>query len=245
MLIFCYDYGIATVEQSPTQEVQHPKYDADYTARLIVYSFFFSQGNAGFQYEILGYLVSKFRTHFDESVFDEASSLAAQRIKRIGSNRKTHKELDWKNEPIDFSEAAAQLQAKTYFGYVKELLDEEPEVANGKFELPKLRKHVLEKDYQHLGPTNNGGGRRREPSASSSPYSDGHLSQWVYFGLMRQATGMSEYDQMFADMVSCDMHYKEYELPHLINYHIHFHPDQYDFLPDWAKESVVPGSTPY
>lgn len=240
---------MSNVELAPSEEAQIHRYDADYTASLIVNSFFFSQGDVTYQHGILSYLVSNFRDHFDEAVFDEATNLVAQRISRTGNNRKTHREHDQDNKPIDFSEAAVKVQASTYSDFLKNLLSLDPEEVNGLFELPKLRKWAIAVDIRHLGPDNGGGGRNRKPSPNSSPYSDGHLSQWVYFGLMGQTTRMPEYDQMFADMVSSTPTHmgkalEEHQLPYLINYHIHFHPDQKDHLPDWAKKMVVPGSAP-
>ncbi|HVO86176.1 MAG TPA: hypothetical protein VMT23_00390 [Candidatus Binatia bacterium] len=232
---------MATLEQLPINEARSESYGVSYTARLLVSSFFFSQGKQPAQDKIWAYMAKKFGANFDQDEIWQAVGPAAKAAFAIRSNERLHQAVirDGVQEDTTFEQAKNSVtkQAEKLIAFL-ESADDGSDKPGG---IEELTESLIYVDAYHLGPHVNSGGRRRQRSDRVQTYSDGHLSQWVYFGIMGQSTGMPEYDAMFEDMVTSyrltgvDDRTLALKTVQLIEYQLHYHQDQAELLPDWAK----------
>lgn len=256
---------MTVLEREPSPEAQLPQFDVDYTARLLVYSFFFSQGDNSLQNSIIGYIARNNKARFDKSIIKAALNRATKMAFAIHNDKKTHitPRADFSDDELSpLAEDEAAEEVKGYVDLLGSLISEPTPALSPSFypdpNISRLSKTIIGRDNRFLGlrtlfqgpyKINDTDGRRRAASKSTSPFTDSHLSHWVYFGIMAQATRMPEYDQMFDDMVAnfgenrgYDDYYRE-SVNHLIRYQVKHHPDQLDLLPEWAREVATSQAT--
>jgi hypothetical protein len=240
IVLFC----MSTTESLPSRESGELKYDSSYIARLITYSYFFSQGNARFQRPILHYLATQFSERFDKATVMDAVAPASKMVFAIRHKYHLHRRItdimgNIDTVPEEDVPQDVNAFAEDLIGY----LDSGVEANEEELDITYLCEETIDRDIHQLGLGENAKytDRGRSSSTSSSPYADSHLSLWVYFGLMGQTTGMEEYDRMFKEMVSAyrttsrnsDFHTKKTQL--LTEYQLQHHPEQFELLPDEFK----------
>ncbi len=238
---------MATLEQTPHLENLPPKYNRAYTARLLVHSFFFSQGSESLQDTILTFLVGRFGNNFDPQVINEAMEPASKAAYAIRSNERLHGTVIRDGIQENTTEEEAREELENLAIKLVAVLDEKDIYSQEGVDISGLTNGLIYIDISRLGPHPSAGGRRRQASETVTMYSDSYLSQWVFFGLMAQSTGMLEYDEMFAEVVrhfrlsSGDEEYKDWvdTSAQLIDNHLAHHPEQAELLPDWVTSQAA------
>lgn len=193
-------------------------YTPDHVAKLLIGSFKYSQKDGRVtQDQILRYIASRFRARLDDAIIDTSFTQTYREAQRIINDPTLHKP-GYKGAGTEVYMAMNGLRLR-----LRERL--EPDI-------PLLTRRIITLDNRSIA------GRDRQDPDPSNPDRDPHASYFTYHGLMRQSTGLAEYDQMFAELVAeYEDHTSEKSIwresvSRIVESYISYHPEYVNDIPE-------------